>query len=167
MISTWGDICRSDGTISHAQLVKLVRTLAPPIGTGPTASPHEAEEYIERISIVRVLKNRFTFAHTAWGLLAATAEVPVPDNNATAICTRRIGKHFVTVYTKLGIFGDGLHKSSSKKCWGVLPCIRRCGWLPCMRRRADTDSMSETRPSRMSGWSIFPSFTGSSPGAAS
>jgi hypothetical protein len=162
MIRTWGHICREDGTISHSQLVKLVRTLAPPIGTGPAVSSTEAEAHTERIAIVQVLRNRYTFEHTVWGLLATIAEVPVPDNHATAIVSRKIGQHFVAVYAKLGIVWDRPGEIAAHERFGVLKraCVHCCGWLPCMRRTKVADSTIDMEPSWLSRWSIFPSFAG-------
>lgn len=166
LIRTWGYICRTDGTISRAQLVKLVRTLEHPIGTGAQASPSEAEAHIQRIGIVPVLSNRFTFDHTVFALVAAIAEVPVPDNSAAALASRNIGQHFVKVYDKLGIvWGSTLDADSAEG--GSPSALRRacmccCSWLTCMRQRprpdrSEAESDFEVEPSR---WSIFPSFAG-------
>lgn len=163
MIRTWGCICRSDGTISFAQLVKLVRTLAPPIGIGPEASPSEAEEFVHRKGIVPVLTNRYTFQHTVWGLIASIAEVPVPDNAAAAAASKKVGQHFVQVYEGLGIVhnegnnADSTHVHVSTiwgKLWGCL-----CWPFSNRRTRGKSQCESETGISKI-GWSVFPSFTG-------
>ena len=165
MIRTWGHICRTDGTISRAQLVKLVRTLAPPIGTGPKVSPSEAESHIKKAGVVPVLGSRYTFEHTVFALVAAVAEVPVPENSAAARANKSIGQHFVKVYSKLGIawgsspgeaFADHGKRSA---LWRLATCC--CAWMPCMRspmaRTTEAETGIEVEQSR---WSIFPSLAG-------
>lgn len=97
LIRIWGNISRRDGTISHKQLVKVVRTLARPIGTGPAATSEEADAHIEQIGVVSVLHSRFTFEHTVFALVAGIAEVPVPDNAASSNVKKLIAKHFMKV----------------------------------------------------------------------
>lgn len=163
MIRTWGNICRADGTISRAQLVKLVRTLAPPIGTGPHASPSEAESLIQRTAIVPVLGSRYTFEHTVFALVAAIAEVPVPDNSAAARTSKTIGQHFCKVYSKLGIVwgsspGEDSAAGGNQSALGRL-CKCCCGWLPCMAWTRSGESEAETGVEvELSRWSVFPSF---------
>lgn len=73
LIQIWGHISRLDGTISHRQLVKLLRSLLPPLGVGPQASVEETDAYIRKLGIVQVLQKRYTFEHTAFAMIASVA----------------------------------------------------------------------------------------------
>lgn len=73
LIQIWGHVSRLDGTISHSQLVKLLRSILPPLGVGPEATPQQADEYITQLGIAKVLDNRYTFEHTSFALIASVA----------------------------------------------------------------------------------------------
>lgn len=73
LIHIWGHVSRIDGTVSHVQLVKLLRSLLPPLGVGPDATAADTDDYIKKLGIVQVLDNRYTFEHTVYALIASVA----------------------------------------------------------------------------------------------
>lgn len=73
LIQIWGHVSRIDGTISHVQLIKLLRSLLPPLGVGPNATAADTNEYIKKLGIVQVLEKRYTFEHTVYALIASVA----------------------------------------------------------------------------------------------
>jgi hypothetical protein len=121
LIRIWGNISRPDGTISHRQLIKVVRTLAPPIGTGPAASAQEAEALIQEIGVVPVPGFRYTFQHTVFALVAGVAEVPVPDNTASSNVKKQIAKHFMQVCSASAVTWctPGMFLRWMRACLGV------------------------------------------------
>ena len=58
LIRIWGRISDTDGTISHRQLVKVVRSLLPPLGMGPDATNVEIVNAVERMGVVPVFQQR-------------------------------------------------------------------------------------------------------------
>jgi hypothetical protein len=108
LIQIWGHISKLDGTISHMQLVKLVRSILPPIGVGPTANYDQAVEFISRISIIPLPlpSRRYTFNHTVFALVSAVAEVPMPCNASTRRLQQKIGQHFSKVCDKADEHSD-------------------------------------------------------------
>lgn len=73
LIQIWGHVSRIDGTISHYQLVKLLRSLLPPLGVGPSATVEDTNKYIQSLGIVQVLGKRYTFEHTTFALISSVA----------------------------------------------------------------------------------------------
>lgn len=73
LIQIWGHVSRIDGTISHYQLVKLLRSLLPPLGVGPSATVEDTDNYIQSLGIVQVLGKRYTFEHTTFALISSVA----------------------------------------------------------------------------------------------
>ena len=58
LISIWGHVSDTDGTISHRQLVKVVRSLLPPLGMGPDSTNAAIVKVVEDMGVVSVLKHR-------------------------------------------------------------------------------------------------------------
>jgi uncharacterized membrane protein len=97
LLSIWGKVSSIDGTLSTAQLNKLVRSLCPPIGTGSDSSKEQAYKFLEELDVKQVAKGRYTFEHTVFALVARVAEVPLPRSLATTELERGLAGHFLKV----------------------------------------------------------------------
>ena len=124
LLLIWGHISDVDGTISHRQLVKLVRSLLPPLGMGPDATNAAVVQAVENMGVIPVFQRRcglvrrrtpvawnrilpmirirppncrYTFEHTVFALVANLAEVPLPKSEATEAARRKVSEHFTKV----------------------------------------------------------------------
>lgn len=62
LLKLWGHICDTRGTISHRQLVKLMRSLPPPLGLGRHATNEESIQVIDDMQIAAVFGQRCWFS---------------------------------------------------------------------------------------------------------
>jgi hypothetical protein len=97
LCSIWGMACAADGTLTSAQLNKLVRSLPPPLSIGEQATQTEAAQYISNIGVVQVTPGRYTFEHTAFALVASLAEVPLPASTVTDCMKQDVADFFLKV----------------------------------------------------------------------
>lgn len=58
LLRIWGHVSDTDGTISQRQLVKVVRSLLPPLGMGPDATNDAIVKMIGDMEVVPVFKHR-------------------------------------------------------------------------------------------------------------
>lgn len=97
LLGIWAEVSAVDGTISEAQLNKLVRSLHPPVGTGPDVTRRSAKEFLESRHVVAVRPGRYTFEHTVFALVAGVTEVPLPQSAQTDKAERQLAAYFLAV----------------------------------------------------------------------